>query len=166
MITLGFNVKKNKMLAIFGRVFLGVSLGFPLLLSAADDNLANKIWISLEKVEQKLNQGLPKRLAPDLWVEKVLVDRANHLVRYEGVIKNRTIEDLSSSKLVILKSRAQNNTTQFLCGQPASKNFLKLLSMVEGRVQYIFFYEDETQSLSEWFHFFVTYQDCITDFKV
>lgn len=142
-----------------------MSLSCPLLLLAADETLDNKIWMSLERVEEKLNRGLPKRLAPDLWVEKVFVDRVNHLVRYEGVIKNHTIEYLSSPKLVILKSQAQNNTIRFLCGQPASKNFLNLLSLVEGRVQYIFFYEDKNQNLSEWFHFFVTYQDCQTEYK-
>lgn len=163
---LRLNFKRNKSLAIFQHVLFILSCCFPLSLSAAEETLSNKIWMSLERVEEKLNSGLPKRLAPDLWVEKVLVDRDNHLVRYEGVIKNRTIEYLSSSKLVILKEQAQNNTIEFLCNQPASKNFLNLLSMVEGRVQYIFFYEDKNQNLSEWFHFFVTYQDCLTDYKV
>ena len=129
------------------------------LVQASSEKLTNQIWQAIEKAESKLNKGLPRYLAKDLWIEKVEVLRDEKLVRYVGLIKNNSVEKLNDLNVDKVQSRAQKNTIKFLCGNKASEKFLKVLSIVDGEVEYQFFLE-EKEGYKEFMKFKVNFNDC------
>lgn len=138
-----------------------LSLAFPLAsVSSENDQLTERVWQSLLKAEIKLNQGMPKQLAPDLWIRAIKVDRKSRLVRYEGLVTGEDAKHFSQEKIQLHRMRYRQQSLNHLCGHKQSKQFLNLLSKAGGKVEYVFYAFSKESPSKFLLSFLISYQDC------